>query len=107
VSTIAALDPAATQGAVKSTLDAVQSALGVTPNLHRVLANAPAALAFYSRGEAALARTTLSGAQREQIALAVAQINGCDYCLSAHTVLGGGAGTDIDFPVVHAADRAA
>ncbi len=31
---------------------------------------------------------TLPAPTRERIALAVAEINGCDYCLSAHTYLG-------------------
>ena len=31
---------------------------------------------------------SLDAKTRERIALAVAQVNGCDYCLSAHTYLG-------------------
>lgn len=31
---------------------------------------------------------TLDAKTRERIALAIAQANGCDYCLSAHTYLG-------------------
>ena len=34
----------------------------------------------------------LTAAQREIVALAVAQYNSCHYCLSAHTLLGKGAG---------------
>ena len=41
---IAALDPAAATGAAKTLLDAVHSKLGLTPNLMRTLATAPAAL---------------------------------------------------------------
>ncbi len=99
MSTIAPIDPATAEPAVKSTLDAVHNALGVTPNLFRVVANSPAALAFYTRGDAALGRAKLSPALRESIALATAQANACDYCLSAHTVLGKGAGlaqSDVD-----------
>ena len=36
----------------------------------------------------ALAKGQLDAATRGRIALAVAQNNGCDYCLSAHTYLG-------------------
>jgi uncharacterized peroxidase-related enzyme len=36
----------------------------------------------------ALAEGALPAATRERIALAVAEINGCSYCLSAHTYLG-------------------
>ena len=73
-------------------LDIVQSKLGMTPNLMRTLANAPAALKGYLDLNTALAGGVLDGKFREQIALAVAQANACDYCLSAHTTLGAMAG---------------
>jgi AhpD family alkylhydroperoxidase len=40
----------------------------------------------------ALAGGTLGAKLREQIALATAQVNDCDYCLSAHSLIGKGAG---------------
>lgn len=73
--------------ASKPTLDAVQKQLGVVPNLFRLIANSPAALAAFTGFQGALAKT-LDVKTRERIALAVAQVNGCDYCLSAHTYLG-------------------
>ena len=69
-------------------LHAVQSQLGVVPNLFRLVAGSPAALEGYLGMMTALAKGALPAATRERIALAVAQINGCDYCLSAHTYLG-------------------
>lgn len=71
----------------RARLDAVQAQLGVTPNLFRLIALSPAALAAYAGFSASLART-LDLKTRERIALAVAQVNGCDYCLSAHSYLG-------------------
>jgi uncharacterized peroxidase-related enzyme len=68
-------------------LDAVHKQLGVVPNLFRLVANSPAALEGYLGMSGALAKGTLPAATRERIALAVAQINSCDYCLSAHTYL--------------------
>lgn len=44
----------------------------------------------------AVASGTLRPAVREAIALAVAETNGCDYCLSAHAALGRGAGLSAD-----------
>ncbi len=70
----------------------VQSKLGFVPNLMRVLGNSPAALEGYLNLSGALAGGLLAPKLREQIALAVAEINGCGYCLSAHTLLGGKAG---------------
>lgn len=68
-------------------LDAVEKQLGVVPNMFRLIASSPAALQGYTANNAALTRT-LDVKTRERIALAVAQVNGCDYCLSAHSYLG-------------------
>jgi len=73
--------------ASKATLDAVHKQLGTVPNLFRLIAVSPAALTAYTSYQSALSRT-LDVKTRERIALAVAQVNGCDYCLSAHTYLG-------------------
>ncbi len=68
-------------------LDAVEKQLGIVPNLFRLVGTSPAALEGYLGLNGALSRT-LDAKTRERIALAVAQANGCDYCLSAHTYLG-------------------
>ncbi|MBB3456500.1 putative peroxidase-related enzyme [Rhizobium sp. BK313] len=73
--------------AAKPTLDAVHKSLGVVPNLFRLIANSPNVLNGYVGFSGALGKT-LDVKTRERIALAVAQVNGCDYCLSAHTYLG-------------------
>ena len=69
-------------------LEAVKKQLGVTPNLFRLVANSPAALEGYVGLYGALNNGALPAPTRERIALAVAEINGCSYCLSAHTYLG-------------------
>ncbi len=68
-------------------LDAVEKQLGMVPNLFRLVGSSPAALEGYVGLNGALGQT-LDAKTRERIALAVAQANGCDYCLSAHTYLG-------------------
>lgn len=73
--------------ASKPILNAVHKQLGTVPNMFRLVATSPAALEGFAGNNGALART-LDVKTRERIALAVAQINGCDYCLSAHTYLG-------------------
>lgn len=73
--------------AAQPLLDAVEKQLGVVPNLFRLVATSPATLEGYLGLNAALGRT-LDAKTRERIAIAVAQANGCDYCLSAHTYLG-------------------
>lgn len=72
--------------ASKPILDAVEKQLGVVPNMFRVFALSPAALAGYTSLNGALGKA-LDLKTRERIALAVAQVNECDYCLSAHTYL--------------------
>lgn len=69
-------------------LAAVKQQLGSVPNLFRLVANSPAALEGYLGMNGALGKGALPAATGERIALAVAEINGCDYCLSAHTYLG-------------------
>ena len=69
-------------------LAGVKKMLGGTPNLFTTLAHSPAALGVFVGALGALSNSKLSGGLREQIALTVAGVNGCDYCASAHTALG-------------------
>jgi uncharacterized peroxidase-related enzyme len=69
-------------------LHEVKAQLGVAPNLFRLVAISPAALEGYVSMFAALGKGDLPAPTRERIALAIAEANGCDYCLSAHTYLG-------------------
>ncbi|QWT21632.1 peroxidase-related enzyme [Bacillus sp. NP157] len=69
-------------------LTAVKKQLGVVPNMFRLIGNSPAALEGYLGMNGALAKGALPAPTRERIALAVAEINGCSYCLSAHSYLG-------------------
>ena len=78
----------AAPAASRPLLEGVRKMLGSVPNLFRITANSPAALEGYLHLNGALAKGSLTPQTRERIALAVAQINGCDYCLSAHAYLG-------------------
>jgi uncharacterized peroxidase-related enzyme len=69
-------------------LEAVKKQLGVVPNLFRLVSTSPDALQGYLGLSGALSKGALPAATRERIALVVAEINGCDYCLSAHSYLG-------------------
>jgi uncharacterized peroxidase-related enzyme len=83
-----AIDPATATGKAKILLDGVQAKLGLTPNIARTMANSPAALDAYLGFSGGLAKGALSAKLREQIALVVAEANGCGYCLAVHTTLG-------------------
>jgi uncharacterized peroxidase-related enzyme len=78
----------AAPAASRPLLEAVKRKLGVAPNLFRLVAASPAALQGYVGLLEALGAGTLPAATQERIALAVAEANGCTYCLSAHTYLG-------------------
>lgn len=96
MSRIAALEPSTTQGKTHELLTAVGKMLGVTPNLFRVAAQSPSTLDGLVALSGAAARGSLRASTREAIALTVAETNGCDYCLSAHSLLGKGAGLSDD-----------
>jgi uncharacterized peroxidase-related enzyme len=68
-------------------LQAVNKQLGVVPNMFRLISTSPQALEGYVGMSGALAKGALPAATRERIALAVAEVNSYDYCLSAHTYL--------------------
>lgn len=82
-STIEAAPPA-----THASLRAVEKQLGSVPNMFRLFANSPAALTGYLEFSGALGKGKLDVKTRQRIAIAVAQYNGCSYCLSAHTYLG-------------------
>ncbi len=80
--------PEQTPAATLPLLDAVKKQLGVVPNLMKLVGNSPAALEGYLNLNGALSKGALDAKTRERIALAIAEFNGCSYCLSAHTYLG-------------------
>ncbi|PKO43726.1 MAG: peroxidase [Betaproteobacteria bacterium HGW-Betaproteobacteria-3] len=72
----------------KELLDAIQSQLGMVPNFLRVFANSPVALRAFLGLHGIANEGVLDALTRERIALALAQANGCQYCVSAHTAIG-------------------
>ena len=81
-------------GKVKEIYETVQGKIGMVPNLYRILAASPAVLEGYFDFNMTLAQTSLSSKLREQLAIAIASTNHCQYCLSAHTLLGKMAGLE-------------
>ena len=65
-------------------LEAVKKQLGVVPNLFRTISNSPAALEGCLSLMGALGNGELPEQTQQRIALAVAELNGSDYCLSAN-----------------------
>jgi len=96
MSRVQIVDPKAATGDAKALLDAVHSQLGVTPNFIRVLANSPKALEGFLGLYGAAGGFGVDKATQERIALAVAEGNACQYCVSAHTAIGRHAGLSND-----------
>jgi uncharacterized peroxidase-related enzyme len=83
-----AIDPAQATGKTKELFNAIEGKLGMVPNMMRTMGNSPAFLESYLNLSGALATGSLGAKKGELIALAVAESNSCNYCLSAHTYIG-------------------
>ena len=84
--------PGMATGKGKELLDAVEAKYGAVPNSFRTMAHAPAVLQGFLDLSATLEGGVLPFETRYQIAIAVSEINGCAYCLSAFTAIGKGNG---------------
>lgn len=65
--------------------DNLTKAIGSVPNLYAVFARSENALGNYLA--LSNAKTSLRAKEKEVVNLAVSQVNGCDYCLAAHTAI--------------------
>lgn len=90
---ITAINHESAEGKAKELLDGVKAKIGFAPNLMKTFASSPATLEAYLNFSGALG-ATLNAKLREQIALTTAEINGCQYCASAHTAIGKMSGLD-------------
>ena len=81
------IDPKDTTGKAKDLLDSVQVKFGKAPNIFKTMANSPAALEGFLQLQGALAGGVLSESFQKQVSLWVSEINGCNYCLAAHTAI--------------------
>ncbi len=90
--TIGRIDPETAGETVRELLGEIRQRLGMIPNSLKVMANSPAVLKMFLQTEDVLGGGLLADRMREQIALAVSEINGSRYCIAAHTALAGIAG---------------
>lgn len=92
MSYIALSNPAEASGTKKEIFGQIQGAFGVVPNMFKAIGNSPAALESMWTSFAALGKGKIDAQLGEKIAVLVADINRCEYCLAAHTLLGQKAG---------------
>jgi uncharacterized peroxidase-related enzyme len=83
-----ALSPDEATGKTKELFTAIEGKLGMVPNMMRTMGNSSAVLEGYLNLSGALSNGSLGAKTGELIALAVAESNSCNYCLSAHTYIG-------------------
>jgi len=88
MSRIPAINPDQATGQAHQLLQSVERKLGFAPNILRTMANSPVVLHGYLEFSHALSKGNLSPKFREQVALAVSEVNDCQYCLAAHSAIG-------------------
>lgn len=103
MSRITVIDQSNANAEQKALFDAIQSQLGMVPNFLKVFANSPVALKAFLGLYGVANDGSLAPQTRERIALALAQQNSCEYCLSAHTTIGRQAGLTSDEMVANRA----
>jgi len=82
------IETADASGKTRELYDGIEKKMGKVPNIFKLMGNSPAALEGYLSFSSALSTGVLPGKLRELIAIAVAETNQCEYCLSAHVAIG-------------------
>ncbi len=82
------INPESATGKTKDLFTSIEGKLGMVPNMMRTMANSPAFLEGYLNLSGSLSGGNLSAKTGGLIALTVAETNGCNYCLSAHSFIG-------------------
>jgi uncharacterized peroxidase-related enzyme len=72
-------------------LEAVKKKNGFLPNLLATMAEAPALLEAYTTLSGIFGKTDLSETERQIILMTNNRLNGCTYCMAAHTTIAKGA----------------
>lgn len=98
-----ALDPTTLTGRGQELTAAIQTKAGRVANIYRTMAAAPAALEAQQAMNEALNKGVLRRPVQELLAVFIGELNGCHYCVSAHTV--GAAGFKLTEEEILAARR--
>jgi len=72
----------------RALLEATQNKLGVVPNMYHAMANSPGLLNTYMQGYTAFRENSgFNSIEQEVIFLTISHVNGCEYCMAAHSFL--------------------
>lgn len=75
--------------AARPFLDGAKKKFGFVPNLLGTMADAPALLKGYLTLAEIFDSTSFNPTERQIVLLATSHVNGCAYCMAAHTVIAG------------------
>lgn len=67
--------------------EVIQKRLGKVPNLYATMGYSSQALKAFLDFDSTLSHGAFSAKQREAIALVVSEVNHCEYCLAAHSMV--------------------
>lgn len=82
--------------AAKPLLEGAQKSVGFVPNLYAAMAEAPTLLETYQTVGKIIAKTSLSETERQIVMMTNNRLNGCEYCMAAHSTISKGAGVPED-----------
>ena len=68
-------------------LEGIKNTFGFVPNLYAAIAESPAALQGALAIGEAYSKSSLSPAEQQLVALAVSEVNGCQFCVAAHSLI--------------------
>lgn len=80
----------------RETLQGARDSLGFVPNLFATMSEAPSLLKAYTQLGTLLNETSLSPTEQQIVLMTNNLLNGCDYCMAAHTTISKGAGVPAD-----------
>jgi uncharacterized peroxidase-related enzyme len=86
--TLQALKPEQVDEATREIFAGIKQKVGRVPNLYAAIANSPQLLRGFLAFSDSLNEGVFSAKESEAIALAVSEVNGCNYCLAAHSAVG-------------------
>ncbi|EQC45380.1 carboxymuconolactone decarboxylase family protein [Bacteriovorax sp. Seq25_V] len=96
MSRVKLVEPTSINGEHGEVLKSIKGAFGTVPNMFKAIGNSHAGLESMWTSFGALGKGTIGSKLGEQIAVYVADLNRCEYCLAAHTVLGKNAGASAE-----------
>jgi len=85
----------------KSVLEGASKALGFVPNLYAKMAESPTVLNAYMALADLFEKSSLSKTEQQVVLLSASVVNGCEFCVAAHSVVAKNM-VGVDAPIVDA-----